>query len=360
MTPSSKLVVHVSEVEIGQETGMGRIAWHWRAEIERRGHEFIHIGPSAVGPLLHRGQFPFKAWSAYKRLERPAAVFLVHEPASGAFVRRGAPLAVVSHGLERRSWHQRLSNPALSEGAVSLKTRVLYPFWRLRQCDRGVKGADLLLLSNSQDREFAQAHYDRSAAHITVFRNGADSSPMDASQEPAAFTVMFNASWIPRKGIETLAAAATRMAERQLPVKWILAGTHADASSVLSAWPRAVEPDTLVIPSFKNEQERELLARASVFVLPSFYEGQPLSLLQAMAAGRCCIASDCCGQRDLIQHGENGLLFSAGDPDALADRLQETFRDDAMRRRLGQRAQASVRDRCWGAVSAEVADCLQL
>ena len=143
-------------------------------------------------------------------------------------------------------------------------------------------------------------------------------------------------------------------------MKWILAGTHADAPSVLSAWPRELEPATLVVPSFKSEQERELLAQTSVFVLPSFYEGQPLSLLQAMAAGRCCVASDCCGQRDLIQHGENGLLFSAGDPDALADRLEDTFRDDAMRRRLGQRAQASVRDRCWRAVSAEVADSLPL
>jgi glycosyltransferase involved in cell wall biosynthesis len=360
MSASSTLVVHVAEVEIGQETGMGRIAWHWRAELERRGHEFIHIGPSSVGPLRHRGQFPFKAWSAYRRLKRPAALFLVHEPAAGAFVRRGAPLAVVSHGLERRSWHQRLSNPALSEGAVSLKTRLLYPFWRLRQCDRGVKGADLLLLSNSQDREFAQAHYDRSASHIRVFRNGADSFPLPASQQPTAFTVMFNASWIPRKGIETLAAAARRVAQRQLPVKWILAGTHAEAPSVFKAWPRELESDTLVIPSFRSEQERELLTRTSVFVLPSFYEGQPLSLLQAMAAGRCCIASDCCGQRDLIQHGQNGLLFSAGDADALADRLEDMFRDDAMRRRLGQQAQASVGDRCWRAVSAEVADCLHL
>jgi glycosyltransferase involved in cell wall biosynthesis len=360
MNTTSKLVVHVAEVEVGQETGMGRISWHWRAELERRGHEFIHIGPSAVGPLLHRGQFPFKAWSAYKRLKRPAAVFVVHEPASGVFVRRGAPLAVVSHGLERRSWQQRLSDPALSEGAVSLKTRVLYPFWRLRQCDRGMKGADLLLLSNSQDCEFAQAHYDRSAGDIRVFRNGADSSPLSANQQPGVFTVLFNASWIPRKGIDTLASAARRLLQRQVPVKWILAGTHADARSVLDTWPRELESDTLVIPSFKVEQERDLLARASAFVLPSFYEGQPLSLLQAMAAARCCVASDCCGQRDLIQHGRTGLLFSAGDADALADRLEEAFRDDAMRQRLGQQAKASVRDRCWRAVSAEVADSLQL
>ena len=355
-----KLIVHVAEVEVGQETGMGRISWHWRAEVQRRGHEFIHIGPSTVGPLLHRGLFPFKAWKAYQALNRKAAIFVVHEPASGVFLGRGIPLAIVSHGLERRTWEQRTSDPSLSEGRVSLKTRLLFPLWRLRQCDRGVKGADLLLLSNDQDREFARSHYGRSLADIRVFRNGADSVSLQARQQPAAFTALFNASWILRKGIETLASAAKILAQRSLPMKWILAGTQADAASVFRSWPHELHADTIVIPSFTHDQERDLLARASVFVLPSFFEGQPLSLLQAMAAARCCVASDCCGQRDLIQHGQNGLLFPVGDAPALAKLLEETFRNNPARQHLGEQAQASVRDRCWGTVSAEVADSLHL
>jgi glycosyltransferase involved in cell wall biosynthesis len=217
-----------------------------------------------------------------------------------------------------------------------------------------------LLLSNGQDKEFAQTHYGRSEADIRVFRNGADSVSLEASQQPAAFTVLFNASWIPRKGIETLALAAKILSQSQLPMKWILAGTQADTASVFSAWPHELEADTLVIPSFRQEQERDLLERASVFVLPSFYEGQPLSLLQAMAAARCCVATDCCGQRDLIQHGQNGLLFPVGDAPALAALLERSFRDKAARLRLGDRAQFSVRDRCWGSVSAEVVDSLHL
>jgi hypothetical protein len=57
-----QLVVHVAEIEIGQEEGMGRIAWHWREEIRRRGHEFVHIGPAAAGPAPHRAWFPYRAW----------------------------------------------------------------------------------------------------------------------------------------------------------------------------------------------------------------------------------------------------------------------------------------------------------
>ena len=356
----SKLVVHVAEVEVGLETGMGRISWHWRSELERRGHEFVHIGPSAVGPLRHRGLFPMKAWSAYRKLNRKAALFLVHEPASGAFVRGGAPLAVVSHGLERRSWEQRLADAAASEGTPGLKTRALYPLWRLRNCDRGVKGANVLLVSNAQDQAFARDRYARDPADVHVFRNGVVPLPLAGSEQPEAFTVLFNASWIPRKGIATLNAAAQTLLQRQVPVKWILAGTHADRPSVLRSWPHQLAADTLVIPSFTSEQEQDLLARTSVFVLPSFFEGQPLSLLQAMAAGRCCVATNCCGQSDLIQHGQNGLLFPPGDAAALAGLLEQAFHNRAQRLRLGEQAQSSVRDRSWAAVSVEVVDRLQL
>ena len=354
----AKLVVHVAEVEITQETGMGRVAWYWRQAIERLGYEFIHIGPSTVGPLRHKALFPQKAWKRFKALNRRAAVFLVHEPASGTFLDRGAPLAVFSHGLERRNWQQRTSNPRLSEGALSFKTRLLFPVWRLRQCDRGIRRGDLLLLLNRQDRDFAQTHYRRHERDIRLFRNGMDPVPLHAGQGPETFTVLFNGSWIHRKGIETLQEAARILAHRSVALKWILAGTQAERSTVLESWPQALRADTVVVPSFSKDQERDLLARASIFVLPSLFEGQPLSLLQAMAAARCCITTDCCGQRDVVQHDINGLLFTAGDAAGFARLIEECLHDPARRQRLGHNAQRSMADRGWNTVADEVADAV--
>ncbi len=349
-------IVHVAEVDIGEVSGMGRVAWHWRREFERRGHEFIHIGPSDVGGVRHPMLFPARAWRKYTRLGRNADLFIVHEPASGAFARVEAPLAVVSHGLERRNWRQRLSRTQQSEGPVSLKTRVLFPMWRLRGCERGIRRADALLVTNEQDREFAVRYYGLAARKVRVFRNGVDADGGASSVEPEQFTAIFVGSWIERKGICTLREAAERLHSRGIAVKWILAGTQVAAPQVLSGWPSAARASTEVIPSFTRQQEPDLYRRAAVFVLPSLFEGQPLSLLQAMAAARCCVASDCCGQRDVIKHDYSGLLFPPGDALEFARHIETAYSDAASRRRLGENARAAVAGREWGIVSAEVVD----
>jgi glycosyltransferase involved in cell wall biosynthesis len=352
-----KLVVHVADIDVGLESGMGRVAAHWRDEIERQGHEFMHIGRSVVGPMRHRAWFPYHAWRHYANSGRTADVFLVHEPASSTFAARGRPLAVFSHGLERRAWQQRTGADArVSQGPLTLKQRISTPLLRLRQCDGGMRRADLLLLINREDAGFAHRYYRRPERDIFVFRNGVDAAGIEAPPQPATFTVVFNGTWIPRKGTPVLVEAARILHARDVRVRWILAGTQVDAPAVLSEWPEELRADTRVIPSFASIEEREILANASVFVLPSVFEGQPLSLLQAMAAGLCCITTDCCGQRDVIVHDENGLLFPVGDACRLADLIARCVRDVALRVRLGRAARCSVGDRTWANVSREVAD----
>ncbi|PWS21349.1 glycosyltransferase, partial [Enterococcus faecium] len=66
----------------------------------------------------------------------------------------------------------------------------------------------------------------------------------------------------------------------------------------------------------------ELLASQRIFVLSTHYEGMPLALVEAMAAGCACIGSDVVGVREVISHGRTGLLVPEGDAQALADALE--------------------------------------
>ncbi len=81
---------------------------------------------------------------------------------------------------------------------------------------------------------------------------------------------------------------------------------------------------------------------ADIFVLASFTEGHPKVLLEAMACGVPCVASDCVGNRSLVTDGRTGLLFDPHDPKQLADCLERLIKDPALGRRLADTARAEV------------------
>lgn len=84
------------------------------------------------------------------------------------------------------------------------------------------------------------------------------------------------------------------------------------------------------------------LAVADVFVLPSRGEGMSNALLEAMATGLPCLASDVGGNRQVIVSGANGMLFPAGDAAALADNLNILLPNAKLAAHLGRRARATV------------------
>ncbi len=351
-----KTVIHVAETEISEESGMGRVAWHWRAAFEQAGYRFIHIGPSRIGGPVHPAFFPAKAFAAFERLGVVGGIHLVHEPAAGPFVRRFPRAVVFSHGLERPAWEAQLARPE-SRAEIRLRSRILFPLWRLRGCDLGLRRARGVLVINSDDRDYALKHYGRTPEDTFLFRNGV--YPSDAAPGSEAGNILFAGSWIFRKGTRTLIEAARILHASGVSFRLTLAATGFDEGFILPQWPAELRPRVTVLPPFRREEEGELFRAATLFVMPSFSEGQPLALLQAMEAGLCCITTECCGQRDLIRNGENGFLFPPGDASAFAALIARCLADPATRARVGAAARESVRGRSWESVSLEVKEWVE-
>ena len=352
-----KRIIHVAEVALTEETGMGRIACHWKRAFEKRGYEFIHFGPEDVGAVPHKALFGRAAFKSSQSLLKETSICLVHEPASASFARGFVPTVVFSHGIERRGWDITLASQSPGE-SIKLKSRLLFPLWRIRPSETGLRKARGLLVSNEEDKLFARMQYGRRSEDIVIFRNGV--YPMlDKRQRSLPPTILFMGTWISRKGWRQMVEAATRLFDRGLAPRWLLAGTGISDDLVLNSWPKRLRPFVEIVTRFRREEEQALLSRAGIFILPSLFEGQPLALLQAMEAGCCCIASDCCGQTDLIEHGKTGLLFDVGDVDSLVNLLCNVLSDDGLRESLGCAAHESVSARKWDAVADEVVDSVE-
>lgn len=82
------------------------------------------------------------------------------------------------------------------------------------------------------------------------------------------------------------------------------------------------------------------LAIAEAFVLPSLYEGLPLALLEAIAFGLPCIATEVDGNLEVLRHDENGLLCPPADAQSLSQTLVTLLDNASLRTELGKQAQA--------------------
>ncbi|MCV2357165.1 glycosyltransferase family 4 protein [Paucibacter sp. B2R-40] len=94
-----------------------------------------------------------------------------------------------------------------------------------------------------------------------------------------------------------------------------------------------------------GDAKLQQFARAEVFVLPSFHEGLPMAMLEAMAHGKAMVVTPVGGIPEAVQPGQQGLLVTPGQPQELADALLRLLRDTGLRMQLGERARARVAER---------------
>jgi glycosyltransferase involved in cell wall biosynthesis len=139
----------------------------------------------------------------------------------------------------------------------------------------------------------------------------------------------------PEKGAAIFAEAA-----RIAGVRPVFVGDGPSADELQARY-----PDAAFLGWESPREALGLMRSARALVFPSvWYEGQPLTVYEALALGTPVIVSDACAGREAIVDGENGLWFRSGDAASLADRLSE-LSDHAVADRMSGAAYA----RYWAA-----------
>lgn len=153
-------------------------------------------------------------------------------------------------------------------------------------------------------------------------------------------TVAFLGRLSPEKNPQSLLAAAHRL-QATTPVRLAFIG-DGPLRATLAQEAQRLSVDAHFHGTVSHDRLPELLRAASAFVLPSYSEGHPKALLEAMACGLPVVASDIPGNRSVVEPGANGLIFPPDDSAALASQLAVVLNDREQAARLGRAAHAAI------------------
>ena len=147
--------------------------------------------------------------------------------------------------------------------------------------------------------------------------------------------------WVAKaKGIDLLLAAWETLCERY--PEWCLRIVGNCNDSYARELQRNFSLQNVIFDGEKSHDEAmSRLAEADVFVLPSYTEGFPYAVLEAMTLGRAIVATDVGAIPEMLK-GECGRVIPAGDSKALTDALETLMGDESLRKELGKGAQCRV------------------
>ena len=164
-------------------------------------------------------------------------------------------------------------------------------------------------------------------------------------------TLLFLSRFVREKGVYELLEGFRQASERLRDLTLVMAGDGPEREA-LDRWveSRGLRDRVRFTGFVRGEDKAKVLLDADIFVFPSYSEGCPMSLLEAMAAGLAIIATAVGGIPDIVQDGENGVLLGDLSPQAIAAAIERMVSDQ----RLCERVKENNRRKAWEKYEAKV------
>jgi glycosyltransferase involved in cell wall biosynthesis len=212
---------------------------------------------------------------------------------------------------------------------------------KVRRADAVVCISDFVrsqLMSLVPPADWARLHTVRCGIDVERFR------PPDGPRAAGRGEILTVAAMSPRKGHAVLLAALAELARRGADFGALLVGDGPERPALERlADELGIRARVRFAGALAEEDLPPLYRAADVFCLPSYAEGVPIVLMEAMASELPVVATGVMGVPELVEDGRSGLVVPPGRPDALADALAQLLDDPALRSELGRAARERVR-----------------
>lgn len=213
---------------------------------------------------------------------------------------------------------------------------------------KAFKCANRVIFQNSDDKnEFVSSHLLNEDKCVTVNGSGVDTDRFSVCDYPERITFFMLSRLLKSKGVGEYLEAAELVKKKYPDVQFALLGKY--ETEMQDAIPKEVIEkyinDGVVTRYDETNDVRPYYEKCSVYVLPSYREGTPRTVLEAMSMGRAVITTDAPGCRETVIDGKTGFLVPVKNSKAVAEKMIEFIENPELVSSMGVNAADYCREK---------------
>lgn len=340
-----------------------RTAYNFRGDLIKKiiscGYEVIVTGPNRVGvekieafgarfveiPMEKNGVNPFKD--------------IRYERALYKLFREEKPDAVLGYTAKPVIYGSIAAKKAGVPHKVAMITGLGYAFTAQTKKAKAIRAvmsvlykkalncADTVIFQNPDDREqFVSSGLVKSEKCRVVNGSGVNTNRFSVADYPDKITFFMLSRVMYSKGIREYLRACELVKEKHPEVRFMLLGACENIQDSLSKEDLAPYVEKGIIEHFgETDRVEDYYKQCSVYVLPSYREGTPRTVLEAMSMGRAIITTDVPGCRETVIDGKTGFLVPVKNAEAVAEKMTEFIENPELIKTLGAASAEYAREK---------------
>ncbi len=300
----------------------------------------VHYVSNANDTFFYNFMFQFAVAKEFPRLHKKHkfdivhSMGLVHMPDIFLnYKKLGIPHLVTVHTTIETQFDYKKASLTSNFSPVELLSRLAYPYISFMQ-KKYIKNTGNFICVSEYVKKFIPKE-----KNIVVIKNGIETGKF-ASNKNSEFSylrklkapkILFCGRLLYMKGLETIIYSAERLKGK---AHFVIAG-----EGNLKKWKnKAKHGNISFLGKVSHDKINGLYNECDIFVLPSFVESFPISILEAMSSGLPVVAGSVGGIPELITHEKNGMLFDPEDKEGFVTILLNLISDRKKREKLGKKA----------------------
>lgn len=358
------LIIHH---HLDPNSGAGGVTLKLGQEYQKVGHQVSYFSfdnlPSKLPEIIKAIIFPY--WVSAYLVATKQSIDVIDASTGDTWLwakllRRFRPncaLITRSHGLEHSMHLENLEESVRGNLKLSWKYPLYHGGFRLWEVKTSMKNADLTLMLNSRDCDYAQKKLGIDPEKLAIVPNGVPQEfinlPWESTPQSADSTIGIAqvGSFIERKGIKYSIPALNNILQRFDKVKISFLGTGCAESIVLSHFSADVRHKITVIPSYNHQALPDLFKTYHIKLFPTLSEGFSLALIEAMACGLVPITTSTPGLIEVVEDRQNGILIPPRNSKAIEYALEELIGDRSQLERMRRNAYKKAQNYNWVSIA---------